>query len=135
MFLMTIEDGVAMNIEETLADFENNFVMTIDSLASKNDSEHDAINRQLAELGGGGIVANENKINPAYYKGTAMADYVSKFQLNFDLGSVIKYVSRAGKKQGELALEDLRKAQWYLAHAIEQFGNEVARSLKPSFED
>lgn len=121
--------------DDVLADFENKFVMTIDSLASKNDTEHAAINQQLAELGGGGIMANADKINPSYYKGSTMADYVSNFKLNFDLGNVIKYVSRAGKKQGEKALEDLKKAQWYLAHAIEQFEKEIADSLKPSFED
>ena len=124
-----------MNIDEVLADFENEFVMTIDSLASKNDTEHKAINQQLAELGGGGIVANEDKINPTYYKGTAMADYVAVFNLNFDLGNVVKYVSRAGKKQGEKALEDLKKAQWYLNHAIDHIEGDLTRSLKPSFEE
>lgn len=88
-----------MNYDEELADLENQFVMTIDSLACKNDTEHAEINRQLAELGGGGIMPNADKINPAYYQGSAMADYVSNFSLNFDLGNVVKYVSRAGKKK------------------------------------
>lgn len=33
----------------------------------------------------------------------------------FDIGNVIKYISRFTKKNG---LEDLKKAAWYLDHAI-----------------
>ena len=36
--------------------------------------------------------------------------------LNFNLGNVAKYVSRAGKK-GD-ALQDLEKAKWYLEREI-----------------
>ena len=82
-----------------LEDLESRVISTIDSLACKNDSEHLLINKQLAQLGGGGIMPNENKIQPQYYQGSAMADYVSNFDLNFDLGNVVKYVSRAGKKK------------------------------------
>ena len=34
------------------------------------------------------------------------------------LGNVIKYVSRAGKKDIQKELEDLKKAQWYLNKAV-----------------
>ena len=60
---------------------------------------------------------------------------VSNFDLNFDLGNVVKYVSRAGKKNGELAIEDLKKAQWYLNHALDCFQKEAEFNLKPPFED
>lgn len=116
-------------------DLESRVISTIDSLACKNDTEHFNINQQLAQLGGGGIMPDDNKINPQYYKGSAMADYVSDFELNFDLGNVIKYVSRAGKKYGEKAVEDLEKAQWYLNHAISRFRSDFEKSLKPPFED
>jgi hypothetical protein len=33
---------------------------------------------------------------------------------NFNLGSAIKYIWRAGMKPGEDAVDDLRKAIWYL---------------------
>jgi hypothetical protein len=36
--------------------------------------------------------------------------------LNFNLGNVLKYLSRAGKK-GDV-LEDLKKARWYLDREI-----------------
>jgi hypothetical protein len=41
---------------------------------------------------------------------------VEAWSLGFHLGSVVKYISRAGKK-GD-ALEDLKKARWYLDREI-----------------
>ena len=38
--------------------------------------------------------------------------------LDFHLGNVVKYISRAGKKS-ENALEDMRKAKWYLDRWLE----------------
>ena len=116
-------------------DLEDRVVATLDSYECKNETEHRRINQQLSELGGGGIMPNENKINPEYYKGSAMADYVSDFKLDFDLGNVIKYVSRAGKKYGERAIEDLEKARWYLNHAIDKISKNVLEEPKPSWEE
>jgi hypothetical protein len=41
---------------------------------------------------------------------------VEAWSLNFCLGNVVKYISRAGKKGN--ALEDLKKARWYLDREI-----------------
>lgn len=41
---------------------------------------------------------------------------VEAWDLDFYLGNVIKYISRAGKKGEEL--EDLKKARWYLDRKI-----------------
>ena len=38
--------------------------------------------------------------------------------LNFHLGNVVKYISRAGKKS-ENNIEDLKKAEWYLNRYVE----------------
>lgn len=38
--------------------------------------------------------------------------------LDFHLGNVVKYISRAGKKS-ENALEDMQKAKWYLDRWLE----------------
>ena len=43
---------------------------------------------------------------------------IEDWDLNYRLGSVVKYVSRAGRKQN--ALEDLKKARWYLDREIDQ---------------
>lgn len=41
---------------------------------------------------------------------------IEAWELGFCLGNAVKYVARAGKK-GD-ALEDLKKARWYLDHEI-----------------
>jgi hypothetical protein len=45
-------------------------------------------------------------------------DLIEAQQLNFNRGNVIKYVSRAGKKEGESELKDLEKAMYYLEREI-----------------
>lgn len=43
---------------------------------------------------------------------------IEAWALDFHLGNVVKYLSRAGKK-GDM-VEDLQKAAWYLQRAIQQ---------------
>lgn len=45
---------------------------------------------------------------------------IEAWELDFCLGNVIKYISRAGKKDSAKELEDLNKALWYLNRRIEQ---------------
>lgn len=45
-------------------------------------------------------------------------DLIEAHKLNFNRGNVIKYVSRAGKKEGESELKDLEKAMYYLEREI-----------------
>lgn len=40
--------------------------------------------------------------------------------MNFNLGNAMKYIWRHGDKPGVGALEDLRKAAWYLAREMER---------------
>tara|TARA_R110000796_G_scaffold237092_1_gene356930 strand:- start:338 stop:565 length:228 start_codon:yes stop_codon:yes gene_type:complete len=42
---------------------------------------------------------------------------IEAWDLNFHLGNVVKYISRAGKKS-ENNIEDLKKAEWYLNRYI-----------------
>lgn len=64
--------------------------------------------------------------HPEHYKdgGIETIDFIEAKGLGYHLGNVVKYISRAGKKGTNQGLEDLRKAQWYLARAIEK--NEYA---------
>ena len=48
---------------------------------------------------------------------------VEAWNLNFHLGNVVKYISRAGKK-GDV-LEDLKKARWYLDREITNRQSEI----------
>ena len=63
----------------------------------------------------------ENVIKPSHYKAGEF-DVIAFCQLhniNFDLGNVIKYVTRAGKKENNSELQDLNKAMEYLKRRIE----------------
>lgn len=55
-------------------------------------------------------------IRPDYYKsnGIEVLDLADAFDLNFNLDNVVKYVVRAGKKDGEEKEKDLAKAKFYL---------------------
>lgn len=51
-------------------------------------------------------------------------DFIEDKNLNFNLGNVVKYISRCGKKKSagkslnDKALEDLKKARFYLEREI-----------------
>lgn len=45
---------------------------------------------------------------------------IESWGLDFCLGNVVKYISRAGKKDPSKELEDLKKAVWYLNRRIQQ---------------
>ena len=46
-------------------------------------------------------------------------DVIRDWDLNFNLGNVVKYISRNGRKIGESNLKDLMKARQYLDFEIE----------------
>ena len=60
--------------------------------------------------------------HPDYYSsgGIEAIDFIDAHRLNFNLGNVVKYITRAGCKDSEDELTDLRKALWYLSHEIER---------------
>jgi hypothetical protein len=66
----------------------------------------------------GEVVETDMVNHPPHYTsgGIETIDFIEAKGLNYHLGQVIKYVSRAGKK-GD-ALEDLQKARWYLDREI-----------------
>lgn len=69
------------------------------------------------------------KINqPDHYKGNGMKaiDVIEAYDLNFSLGSAIKYILRAGSKPNESLEEDLSKAIWYLQREIERNSNQTS---------
>ena len=62
-----------------------------------------------------------NQNTPQHYQGTIQPiDLINAQDLNFNLGNVVKYVCRAGKKQGENVLSDLEKAKNYINYEIER---------------
>jgi len=52
-------------------------------------------------------------------------EVINDWQLDFDLGNVVKYISRAGRKDNKI--EDLEKALFYLNHAINKEKDKIAK--------
>ena len=70
------------------------------------------------------ICIMNNNNTPKHYQGTIQPiDLINAQNLNFNLGNVVKYVCRTGKKQGENILSDLEKAQNYINYEIERVKN------------
>ena len=62
-----------------------------------------------------------DKVNhPSHYNvgKIEVIDAIEDWGLGFHLGNVVKYVARADHKQD--AIEDLKKASWYLNREIER---------------
>lgn len=71
------------------------------------------------------MTAERDRINPTHYRGHPEGIeciQVTRY-MNFNLGNVVKYLWRAGLKEGAPTLEDLRKARWYLDDEIKKLEN------------
>ena len=70
----------------------------------------------------------DNVNHPAHYGGADNAyeaiKVIEAWNLDFCLGNVVKYISRAGKKEGNSLIQDLEKAKWYLERRIQELKNE-----------
>lgn len=59
--------------------------------------------------------------HPQHYGGDTPYEaikVIEAWDLGFCLGNAVKYIARAGKKDPARTIEDLEKAQWYLAREI-----------------
>lgn len=64
--------------------------------------------------------------HPEHYVtgGIETIDFIEAKDLNFNLGNVVKYVARCGRKKSKgmtmdaKAIQDLEKAKWYLEREI-----------------
>ena len=64
-------------------------------------------------------IAQHDAVNhPEHYTagGIETIDFIEAKKLGYNLGNVVKYITRSGLKGNQL--EDLRKAQWYLSREI-----------------
>lgn len=57
---------------------------------------------------------------------------IEAWRLNFNLGSVLKYIARCGKKDEEL--QELKKARWFIEREIKRMEREAKKDY-PIFED
>ena len=62
--------------------------------------------------------------NPLHYGGAdnpyEAIKVIEAWELDFHLGNTVKYISRAGKKDTDKELQDMKKALWYLNRKIER---------------
>jgi hypothetical protein len=60
----------------------------------------------------------DNVNHPAHYKtgGIETIDFIEAKSLSYNLGNVVKYITRADYKGNKI--EDLKKAQWYLNREV-----------------
>jgi len=64
-------------------------------------------------------IKSDNVNHPPHYKagGIETIDFIEAKSLNYNLGNVIKYITRSDLKGNKL--EDLQKAQWYLNREVQ----------------
>lgn len=65
------------------------------------------------------MTATDDVNHPAHYtsyRGLEVIDLTE--QMNFCRGNAVKYIARAGLKDPDREVEDLRKAVWYLEREI-----------------
>ena len=67
---------------------------------------------------------------PACHQAVETVEVIEGWDLNWCLGHVIKYVSRAGFKPASPRLADLEKARWFLTREIEKARRDEAPSGK-----
>ena len=71
----------------------------------------------------------DNINNPIHYGGIdnpyEAIKVIEAWNLGFNLGNVVKYISRAGKKDSSKDIEDLEKALWYLIREINNKKNSI----------
>lgn len=74
------------------------------------------------------------KVNhPLHYisNGVEVIDVIERWGLGFELGNALKYICRAGRKE-QSALEDLKKAVWYVKRAEESKEMSSLYSYQPA---
>lgn len=68
--------------------------------------------------------------HPGHYGGDTVYEtikVIKAWDLGFSLGNVVKYISRAGKKDPSKLIEDLKKARFYLDDEIATLEKEQAK--------
>lgn len=111
---------------EILSDVNNGYLIPYNAGL---DFDTDKIASDILSIHPGtNVDTNKEVVNgPAHYGGKdnvyEAIKVIEAWNLNFNLGNLIKYISRAGKKNKDTLLEDLKKASWYLNREINNIEN------------
>lgn len=95
----------------------NSITMLEDDVTNLTDEQKERIAHNLGQPRIR-MQAADNVNHPAHYKagGVETIDFIEAKGLNYHLGNVVKYITRADHKGNRK--EDLLKAQWYLNREI-----------------
>ena len=109
-----------MTKQELIDELKNILTMSSEIDGTDFDDGHDfGIKRAITLLEQ--LDDYKDNTTPTHYQGSIQPiDLINAQDLNFNLGNVVKYVCRAGKKQGENVLSDLDKAKNYINYEIER---------------
>lgn len=68
-----------------------------------------------------GVYENDEISNPSHYTFSKFQpkNVIREWGLNFNLGCAVKYIVRAGKKDGNPTIKDLEKARQYISFELE----------------
>lgn len=86
-------------------------------LKLQRPDEHSFSNRHPCEGLGARLSVSDEVNHPEHYGGDTPYEVIKVIEawgLGFHLGNAVKYIARAGKKEGQAAEKDLAKAQWYI---------------------
>lgn len=74
----------------------------------------------------------DNVNHPAHYTTgkIEVIDFIEDKQLNFHRGNAVKYIVRAGVKDPDAEVEDLKKAIWYINREIDRVIRENVGAIK-----
>ena len=76
-----------------------------------------------------------SKFSPAHYQQGSIDvwDFIIDQQLNYLDGCMIKYICRAGAKEGESRLDDLLKVKAYITKAVfTELNNDLQQNTRPN---
>lgn len=95
-------NNVSFKVPEITIDGKT-FDISVDDFDDEDESENDNLE-------------NDNVNHPSHYTDGKyeVIQFVHDYMLWFDDGNAVKYICRAGKKNEDTYLEDLKKAEWYL---------------------
>lgn len=116
---------IKLDIDEQVWDWSENVLELIEEEKTVNTKIEEGNKVNESDLKDSEIskeVKNDTVNHPSHYTdgNIEVMDFIEDKQLNFARGNVIKYVSRAGKKDPNKELKDLLKSMWYLNREIER---------------
>lgn len=115
----TSSEFVTLNVEET------------EPVNSKADVPNDippVFQKQKED-----VVNHPNHYTDGKYE---VIQFIEDYHLPYHIGNAVKYISRAGKKDEDKYIEDLKKAEWYIFrwhnYLLSEHGREVYSDYRPA---